>query len=61
MDVGQSKLAALKAMSQTRVVDAAQVHDRRLHVVHVDRVLGDVPTVVVRGSKDGSFFDSTAS
>src|SRR5215469_10283969 len=45
--VGEAVLAALVAESQLRVVDPAEVKDRRLHVVDVDGVGRDVPGVVV--------------
>jgi hypothetical protein len=40
-------LAALVAEGEAGVVDAAEVQERSLHVVDVDRVLGDVPGEVV--------------
>ena len=47
VDVGQAILPTLVAESEAFVVDAAKVKDRRLHVVDVDRVLRDVPAVLV--------------
>ncbi len=50
--VGQPELAALVAVGELRVVDAREVHDRGLHVVHVDGFRRDVPGVVVGRSVD---------
>src|SRR5262252_9469849 len=47
-NVGQTEVAALEPERQFGVVDAEQVQQRRLEVVDVDRVLGDVVTEVVR-------------
>jgi len=41
VDVGQSVVAALKAVCQTGVVESEQVHDGRLQVVDMHFVLGD--------------------
>ena len=47
MHVGQAVVAALELERQPRVVDAEQVQDRRVQVVDVDAVLGDVVAEVV--------------
>ena len=47
MDVGQAEVAAGVAVGEPLVVQAEQVQDRRLQVVDVDRVLGDVEAEVV--------------
>ena len=52
-DVGQAEVAALGLVRQSGVVQAQEVEDRRLEVVDVDRVLGDVePQVVGRPQGD---------
>src|SRR5215211_495547 len=45
--VGQAEVAALEAEGQLLVVDPKQVQQRRLEVVDVDGVLGDVVAEVV--------------
>ena len=50
--VGQAEVAALEAVGQLLVVQAEQVQDRRLQVVDVDAVLGDVEAELV-GRADG--------
>ena len=47
MHVGQTEMAALEFVGQAFVVDAQQVHDRRLEVVDVDGVFGRVVGEVV--------------
>ena len=47
MHVGEPKLAALVAVGQRFVIDAAEVQDGGLHVVDVDGVLRQVPGEVV--------------
>src|SRR5262249_2501047 len=56
--VGEAVLAALVAESQLRVVDPAEVQDRRLHVVNVDGVGRDVPGVVVGRPVNCARFDA---
>ena len=46
-DVGQAVVAALELERQPRVVDAQAVQHRRVQVVDVDRVAGDVVAEVV--------------
>ena len=46
-DVGEPEMAALELECQPGVVDAQAVQNRRLHVVHVDRIVGDVVAVIV--------------
>ena len=46
--IRQPIVAALEAERQTFVVQAEQVHDRRLQVVDVDLFFGDVVTDLVR-------------
>ena len=48
MNVGQPKIAALVAVGQPFVVEAQAMQNRRVEVVDVDRVLGDVVAEVVR-------------
>ncbi len=48
MDVGQPIPAALVFEDQPLMVDAQQVHQRRLEVVYVHRVAGDVVAEFVR-------------
>ena len=47
MDVGQAEVAAGVVEGELLVVEAEQVEDRRLEVVDVDGVLGDVEAEVV--------------
>lgn len=47
MDIGQAIIPTLIPISQLLVVDAHQVHDGRIYIVNMDRVLGDIITEVV--------------
>jgi hypothetical protein len=51
VDVGEAILAALVAEGEAGVIDAAEMHDGGLHVVHMDAVGGNVPGEIV-GSAD---------
>ena len=48
MDISQSEVTSLVSVSQPFVVDAQQMQNRRLEIVNVDPVLGNVDAVVVR-------------
>ncbi len=54
MDIGQPILPALIAEGQASVVDATEMHQRGLHVVHVHRIAGNVPSKVVGRAVNGS-------
>ena len=54
MDIRQSKLPPLILERQPFVIDAQQVEQRGVEVVHMDAILNDVVTVVVRAPHDGS-------
>jgi len=46
-DVGEAAVAALEAIRELRVVEAELVQNRRVQIVHVDRIIGDVPRDLV--------------
>ncbi len=48
--VGEPEVAAGVVEGELLVVEAEKVEDRRLEVVHVHRVLGDVEAQVVGGA-----------
>ena len=48
MHIGQAVLTALVAESELRVVNAAEMQNRGLHVVDVNGIGGNVPSEVVR-------------
>ena len=48
MHVGEAEVAALKAVGQLFVVNAQQIEDRGLEIVHVDFVAGDGQSQLVR-------------
>ena len=58
--VGQAVVAALELVRQLLVVDAEQVQDRRLEVVDVDGVLGDVVAEVVGRAVGDARLDAAA-
>ena len=47
MDIGQAEMASLEFVGQLQVIDAEQVQNGRLQIVHVDGVRDDVVAVVV--------------
>lgn len=60
MHIGQAEVAALKAVGQTRVIQAAQVQDRGLQIVDVDRIASDAPCDFVGLADDLSAANSPA-
>src|SRR5262249_31352295 len=54
VNVGETEVPALEFVGKLGVVEAEAVQDRRLQVVHVDRLLGDVVAVVVSGANGGA-------
>ena len=47
VNVGQTVIAALKAIRKSLVINAQAMHDRGVKIVDVDRILGDVVTELV--------------
>ena len=47
MNIGEAELAALEAEGEAFVIDAHEVHDRRLEIVDVDFVLHGVETELI--------------
>jgi hypothetical protein len=58
--VGKPEVPALKAVRQFRMVEAHQVQDGGLQVVHVHRVFGDVVAEFVGGSERKAALDASA-
>src|SRR4051794_20558779 len=58
--IREAVLPALVAEGEFLVVDAEEVQERRLVIVDVDRILGDVPSEVVGLAKDVPRFDAAA-
>jgi hypothetical protein len=48
VNVGEPVISTLKAINQSFVIQTQQLQYGRLQVVHVDRVLGDIITKVIR-------------
>ena len=55
MDVSEAEVAALVAVGELRVLDAHEVHDGRVEVVHMHGVADDVVAVVVGLAVRGAF------
>ena len=60
MDVGKAVLPALVTEGESGVVDAAQMQDGRLHIVHVHGFLGNVPAEVICGAVHNSGLHAAA-
>ena len=50
VDVGEAEVAALEAVGELRVVEAEQMQDRGLEVVHMHFVPGDVEELLEQGA-----------
>ena len=59
--IGQAVFAALESIGQLRVIDAHEMHDRRLQVVDVNRILHGIITEFIRGAIGGPAFDAATS
>ena len=60
MDIGEAEIPALIGVDQSFMVDAEEVENGRIEVVHVDRITGDVVGEVVGFAVDVALFDTTA-
>lgn len=61
MNVGEPVVAALVAIGELFVVDAHQVHDGGIQVMHMHRILGDVVAKIVGFSVANSTLNTPAS
>src|SRR5262249_19125470 len=59
-NVGQAEVAALELVRQLQVVESEQVQDRRVQVVDVDRLFGDVPAQLVGLAEHLAALDAAA-
>ena len=53
-------VAALELVGQALVIDAELMEQRRVEIVHADRILGDVVTEIVRGAVGDAGLDAAA-
>ena len=60
MYISKPELSALVAVGQLGVIDPGEVEDGRLHLVHVDEILDEVPTVFIGLAVGSSRFHSSA-
>lgn len=59
MDVGQAEIAALETVGQLGVVQTQLVKDRRLKIMHVNRVASDIVGIVVGFTVYRSWLNAT--
>ena len=59
--IGQAEIAALVPVRQLRVIQPQTVQDRRLQVVHADRVFDDFEPEVVRAADNMAGADAAAA
>jgi hypothetical protein len=60
VDIGQAEVAARVAVGEPGVVQPHQMQDRRVQVVHVNGVFGDLVAVFVRATVAETPFNSAA-
>lgn len=60
MHISKPELSALVAVGQLGVIDPGKVEAGRLHLVHVDEILGEVPTIFIGLAAGSSRFHSSA-
>ena len=53
-------MAALKTVGKASVIDATQVQNGGLHIVNVDRVFSNIPTVIVGRTVDRALLNAPA-
>ena len=61
MDVGQAKVPACVTIRQSFVIQAQQMQNRRVHVVHVNFILDNVIAKIIALSVDGAALNAAAS
>ena len=61
MDIGQTEVAAGKAVRQAFVVESQQVQNRGVHVVHVANIFNRLHAEVICRAVNRSTFDSATS
>src|SRR5262249_6049074 len=59
--VRETEIAATVPVSQFSMIDAEQVQDRGMDIMHMDRFVDSLEAKVVRGSINGAALDRTAS
>src|SRR6266568_5381991 len=59
-NVGQAVVAALGAEDHAGMIDSKLLQDRRLKVMHVHRIVGDIVTVVIGRAVGHTRFDARA-
>lgn len=60
MHVSETKLTTLETVSESGVIESEAMENRRLQVVDVDGVFGDVEAEVVGRAVNNTWLDSTA-
>jgi len=60
MHISKPELSALVAVGQLGVIDPGEVEAGRLHLMHVDEILGEVPTIFIGRAVGSSRFHSSA-
>ncbi len=60
LDSGKLEIEALMTVRKAFVFDSTQVHQCRLQVSHLDRILGNVKGKIVAAAVDASRFDPAA-
>src|SRR5258706_15953095 len=58
--IGQAEVSPLKTVSQARVIEAEEMQDRGVKIIHMDRVLRDAETEIIRRADDLPAFDPAA-
>ena len=58
--IGKAEIAAAVTIGQLQVIDAHQIEDGRVDIVHVNRLLDGLESKLVRGTIDRAAFDSAA-
>src|SRR6266850_1803939 len=59
-DVGQPKIAALESIGEFRVIEAEQVQQSRVEIMHVHLVLNDMKTEFVGFAEDYAGFEAAS-
>jgi hypothetical protein len=59
--IGQSVVTTLKSKCKSSVIKTHQMQNRRVQIVHMNRILNDVKTQIVRFSPNEPFLKPAAS
>ena len=59
MDIGEAEVSALETIGQTEMIKSQQMEQRRVQIMHMDRILGNIEAEVIGFAMDVTCFQAT--